>query len=396
MSLTFGVMCSCNDEKDLADTEDVNTPIVLTSQQMSMATTSAEFSNRFFAAYDDKNRSVNYVISPLSLQFALSMLANGADGDTHNQILTTLGYNDSELAELNEFCNKLLTDVPNVSQKSRISIFNNMWYNSDYISYINDSFATDLSKYFYASCLPSTSDNVVNLVNDWVNDKTQGRIKKALENIDKDYQCVLANVLNFDGYWPDKLETGSEKFHNENGTDVNLDFLSVKHDIITHNTEMGYIFDIPYSKASFYFRIIFPKENVVLSDFIANLSEQYAKADHWESVTCEVSFPKFHLSSRQELKDVLIGMGITNIFDKEKSNMSRMSSIPSYIQELIQVGDITVDEYGTVASIITSEYPQTSASAPSFIKEIINRPFAFEIIEASTGTVMIQGRINNL
>ena len=49
------------------------------------------FSCDFFRLASAKAEEPNMVISPLSLSMALSMVANGAEGETLSEILTTLG-----------------------------------------------------------------------------------------------------------------------------------------------------------------------------------------------------------------------------------------------------------------------------------------------------------------
>ena len=61
------------------------------------------------AAVTDKNE----FISPLSLNMVLSMLANGAEGETREQILKLLSMEDgASLAELNELNKTIVSRLP--------------------------------------------------------------------------------------------------------------------------------------------------------------------------------------------------------------------------------------------------------------------------------------------
>lgn len=224
--------------------------------------------------------------------------------------------------------------------------------------------------------------------------KSNGRINKCLDYVSPKYHSVVVNVLNFEGFWPKKLQKKDLKFNNADGSVVDREFVVAPKDIISHVTEMGYMFDIPYISGAYRFRIIFPNKDVDLDDFIANISEQYENAQHL-TVPCEITFPKFTIKSSSSVKDVLATMGIKDIFDEKNPAITDMSQTPAYISDILQIGSISVDEQGTVATVVSSVYPQVSY-VPSSITEIIDRPFGFEIYESSTGVILFQGRVNNL
>ena len=394
VALALFALVSCSEDNETP--AEVYNPVSLSAQHMVMAQTANDFSDSFFAAYNAAHADENYIISPLSLEYALAMCANGTDGEALTQLLDVMGFDKSQLGELNDFCRRLMTDMPKVSNRSRMSVFNNMWYNSAVVSDICPEFGNALKNYYDAGCNSSTADNVLNKVNGWIADKSAGRIRNCVDKIDPKYHSVIVNVLNFEGFWPDKLAVKKEKFNNADGSTVERDFIVADDNINTHRAEMGYMFDIAYSKGAYRLRIILPERDVALDDFIANLSEQYKNADHWEHISSEITFPKFKCSSKASLKDVLVEMGITEIFDDEKPNMSKISSVPAYLSDVLQAGTIEVDENGTVATVVTVGPPMASDPGPAYINDIVDRSFAFEIYESSTGTKLFQGRINNL
>ena len=54
----------------------------------------------------------NLVCSPLSLQYALAMTANGASGETLQEIIDFLGYGAEGIDALNEYSRILLEQLP--------------------------------------------------------------------------------------------------------------------------------------------------------------------------------------------------------------------------------------------------------------------------------------------
>lgn len=329
VSLTL-MSCSDNasDTNELANTPEVYTPVALSPQQVAMANKSTDFSHHFFATYDADKQNENYIVSPLSLQYALAMIANGAEGNTLTQILNALDYQASEIEALNEFCHTLMTEIPKVSNRSKMSIYNNMWYNSQFVESIYPTFQNSLATYYGASCFASNNNTIVADVNNWVKDKSDGRIKKIVNDVDPSFHSIIVNVLNFEGFWQNKLSTDLREFHNANGTIVKEDFLTVSENIITRFADKGNIYDIPYSNKAYYLRIIFPNDGISLSDFIADFPEQYKNAELCPHKSCKVRFPKFECESQSELNGMLIKMDIVDLFDKDSSKLTGMSATP--------------------------------------------------------------------
>ena len=60
----------------------------------------------------------NWFVSPLSLQIALGMLLNGAQGETADEICRMLGYGNGETAEVNQWCKLMLEQLPKLDKKT--------------------------------------------------------------------------------------------------------------------------------------------------------------------------------------------------------------------------------------------------------------------------------------
>ena len=60
------------------------------------------FAFRFLSQVDAASEG-DYVVSPLSMQFLLGMILNGAQGTTADEICQVLGYEDGEVEAMNDF-----------------------------------------------------------------------------------------------------------------------------------------------------------------------------------------------------------------------------------------------------------------------------------------------------
>ena len=73
----------------------------------------------------------NLVCSPLSLQYALAMTANGASGETLQEIIDFLGYGADGIDTLNEYSKILLEQLPAVDLDVALKVTDALLVNND-------------------------------------------------------------------------------------------------------------------------------------------------------------------------------------------------------------------------------------------------------------------------
>ena len=135
----------------------------------------------------------NTLISPLSVSTALTMTANGANGQTKDEMEKVLG-NGISLDELNKYLssfNDSLTSAEDFSLKSANSIWfikdNNFNVNNEFLQTNADLYHAEIYKRAYNS-------EVVNDINNWVTEHTDGMIDKLLDSNDKLSNIALINA----------------------------------------------------------------------------------------------------------------------------------------------------------------------------------------------------------
>lgn len=74
------------------------------------------------------NNDGNLFFSPISLQMALSLVANGADGDILNELIAlyTEGNDEEGLNNLNELNKKLIEELPLVDKSAKLCFANSL------------------------------------------------------------------------------------------------------------------------------------------------------------------------------------------------------------------------------------------------------------------------------
>ena len=106
----------------------------------------------------------NVLISPVSVLYALAMAANGAQGDTLEQMEAVLGL---PLLELNEFCRAWLAALP--EEDGALSIANSLWFRDSEMLTVEESFLEANALWYSADVYEAPFDGTtVSDVNAWV------------------------------------------------------------------------------------------------------------------------------------------------------------------------------------------------------------------------------------
>ncbi|MDE5960422.1 MAG: hypothetical protein K2H08_01710, partial [Duncaniella sp.] len=105
---------ACSSDSDAADNE--RKDIVLDGNEIEIVNTQNSTAFDMLRYFDANSEQANFMVSPLSGQFSLSMLANGAQGTTLDELSKVLGGNS--VGELNALNKRLLFELPNADKKN--------------------------------------------------------------------------------------------------------------------------------------------------------------------------------------------------------------------------------------------------------------------------------------
>ena len=86
--------------------------VPLTRAEEAFVQAGNQFSWKLTKKVWDNGEKKSIILSPLSVQYALGMLGNGADAETSAQLAAVLGYEGTDA--INEFCAKLIETLPQV------------------------------------------------------------------------------------------------------------------------------------------------------------------------------------------------------------------------------------------------------------------------------------------
>lgn len=351
------------------------------------------------ALEEEGNFKNNVLVSPLSVIIALSMTANGADGETLAEMESVL-CNDMEIEKLNTYIGHLAENLG-----ENLKIANSIWMKNMSGVEVKDEFLQTNTDYYGAEIYRADFDDAtVTDINTWVDENTDGMIKELLEKIDPDTFMYLINALAFEDTWKEKYKEHSVYegfFKAYDGSKRIVEYMAgTENKYIKGDLVEGFI--KPYESGKYSFLALLPDKMLSVSDYISTLeaktlNELIVNAKD-ESV--ETVMPKFTLDFDMNLNDALKKMGIKKAFSKSEADFSRMaSSAPSniYIGNVLHKTFMQVDEAGTKAGAVTSVDMLTEGYIANEKKIIVlDRPFICMIIDNESNLPIFMGTVSNI
>ncbi|MBQ7827403.1 MAG: serpin family protein, partial [Clostridia bacterium] len=325
----------------------------------------------------------NMMISPLSIQLALAMTANGADGKTLSEMEKVLGGSIS-IDKLNEYLYTYQNALPS-TEKTKLNIANSIWFRDTFG--VNQAFLQTNADYYGAAAYRSPfDDQTVKDINNWVNQNTDGMIDEMVQSIDPDTMMYLINAIVFDGKWKatySESDVIKSSFYAYNGTKQNAKYMYSKEEIyLDDGKATGFM--KPYSGGDYSFAALLPNEGTDIYDYIAGLSGDGLRKtlDKAKSTKVHAYLPKFESDYSISLNGILSDMGMPTAFSME-ADFSGISDIETFISEVLHKTHITVDENGTKAAAVTSVENTYKGVDDSYYVRL-DRPFVYMIVDNKT------------
>lgn len=348
----------------------------------------------------------NYMFSPLSIKMALAMAANGAKGDTKEEILNALQIEDLET--FNTFSKELIERYSK-SDKLTLSIANSVWVNTDNCPHdFKQEYKDKVSEFYNANASKVNNSKAVKEINSWVNDKTNGKIPSIIN--DSDFWAALVNAIYFKGAWENdfwKSATKPDTFTSANGKETQIDFMQQTEHFGYFKSDNAEIVKMPY-KTNFYTEDEngnVEREN--LNDLNVSMYLIMAKSTDVENILnkAELKYerlnlhvPKFKVEFDTELNNILQRLNMNNAFSRFLADFSGMMNLSPdedlWIDKVLHKTYISVDEEGTEAAAVTAVMMDgaTSAKPKEPIEVKFNKPFYFVIRDDTNGEILFMGR----
>lgn len=327
----------------------------------------------------------NTLLSPLSIITALSMTANGADGETLRQMEEVLG---AELSQLDP----MLGAIRETADKEML-MANSIWIKDTPTLVVEDSFLQTNADWYGAGVFREPFDNAtLQKINGWVEENTEGQIKDILDRIDPDAVMYLVNGLSFDAKWEQPYEAHQvhdRRFTTEGGEERLVPMMYSEEELYLE-TEKASGFLKYYEGRRYAFVALLPEEGTTMAELAASLDGTTLRDALTEpqEITVYASMPKFETGYDTDLKQVLTGMGMTDAFDSRTADFSRMGSTNDgtnlCIGRVLHKTVITVAEEGTKAGAATMVEMRAEGAAEVLEESrtvTLDRPFLYMIVD---------------
>jgi serine protease inhibitor len=394
-----GLLTSCELFKDdPLPTEPV--PIELSVKQKEVVTSANKFAfDLFVPVLTEKKGAENIMISPFSITSALSMTLNGAAGETFEAMQTTLCYGDQTIEEINDTYLKLMTDMVPVDQRVTMEIANSVWVREN-LDVVPD-FITALEKWYLAQAesFDPANPGAVDMVNEWIADKTHDKIQKMLESIGPDVAMLLINAIYFKGKWSsefDKDDTETLPFYVTPDSPVQVPMMKQTHDFAVADAGNATLVELPYGQGNYSMVVMLPDEGFTVADAAVMLTSE--NWDTWMTALktgiteVDLTMPRFKYEYKRTLNDDLKALGMEIAFDPDKADFSKMCYHPLVISFVLHQTFIETNEEGTEAAAATV-VGMIDTAMPLTTTININRPFLYFIRETTTGTIVFMGQV---
>ncbi|MBO5807851.1 MAG: serpin family protein [Bacteroidales bacterium] len=335
------------------------------------------------------NPSDNVVTSPYSAGAALSMLEEGAQGQTKAEL-------DNALNGC-LFSNQKLQGGDSVTVKSA----NSLWLDSDFS--VRNHYVSLLQKDYDAlvETLRFSDPATVRAINNWCAENTEGKIGEIIDRLTPGDVMVLLNALYFNAPWQDRFDPAMTS---------KADFLAVsglrKVDMLYRRGHYNYaeyqgcqMIELPYMGSTYSMYVVLPPQGMNIDALVPYLNENIYDQAMNMLAPVEVKFrmPKLKMETEMLLNDVLMGMGVKTAFTGAADFKGISEMGPLVLSQVKQKCYIDVSESGTEAAAVTSiQVRLTSVRPENDVKTMtVDRPYLFFIADRESDNILFAGKIVN-
>jgi serine protease inhibitor len=372
-----------------------------------LVSANTKFAFNLFKELIAEDANENVFISPLSIQTALAMTYDGAEGTTKDAMAKTLNFEDMTLEEINQAYSDLMESLENVDQAADLLFGNSVWIRNWFEPLVKSSFLERVGASFNGEVFTRDFESLetIDEINGWVDGRTEGKVTEIVQQIEPDLVMLLINAIYFKGDWKiafDEAQTQQQDFFLSDGNTVKVDMMTTSGEFSYYSGETCRVARLPYGRDKVAMYIFVPNDGISLDSFIANLNQ----TSHDEYISrlnpiddLIVSLPKFEVEyGVKRLNNVLKKMGMEIVFDPFGADFDGIASTasaglpPLYVSYVDHKAIVEVNEKGTEAAAATSVGMSLMSAQPSFV---VDSPFFYEIRDDRSGSILFMGETLN-
>ncbi len=375
---------------------------IITPDELSTALNAFQW-KLFQQTVADENKAENLIISPLSIASALYLALEGANTETRAEMAQSLGFDFSGSITLASAYEALSTQLEGVTEGLQLSQSNAVFWDEGRIT-PHDQFISVAQDHFDADriALDLQAASAVDAINNWVKQETGDRIDKILESIAPEEVMFLINALFFTGDWLDPFVedlTREADFVASDGSSISTPFMfHDTYEMFSYRDGELEAVELPFADTNYSLTVLASTAGIAVDPFVASLTADRL-ATLWQedlqSGRIMLNLPKFEISFRILLNDVLKGMGMQRAFDPNGADFSRLGQAPEgnlFISKVNHKSYLKIDEKGAEGAAVTSVGVGVTSLPPVFD---FNRPFVFVLRDRQRDTIIFVGKLED-
>ena len=356
-----------------------------------------KFAFEFYSQIKDDNENIFY--SPWSIMTAFAIAYEGAKEKTALEIQQIFGYPTDYDTRTSEF----KTEIDNLNPDGvpyQLSVANALWLAErfeplqEYVETVTTYYDSEVRTVDFIS------DDGVDKINAWVEEKTNEKIKDILkaDSTDELTRLVITNAIYFKGNWVtqfDENDTQDDPFWITPNHEVAVPMMRQEPKIFNYTqTETMQLLKMPYEGDRLSMLLLLPNEKNGLPELEESLSFENLKQWNEQLMPNEIRvfMPKFTLETEYDLKDPLSDMGIKAAFDPNAADFQGIAG-DLYIAFATHKAFVDVNEEGTEAAAATAIGVGTTSVKPPIPVFKADHPFMFLIQDDSSGNILFIGRV---
>ena len=346
----------------------------------------------------------NTVCSPLNTYLAFAMLAETADGNTRQQLLDMLQVPDIETLRKNVSALMASNQLDTPILKSLLA--NSLWLNNA-MNYEEDTLKLLAEQYCTSSFRGTPGSEEMNeALRAWIDENTGNLLQEYTKDmtLSKDLVLDIVSTIYYKAQWSQDFDPGlntKETFHGTKA-DTTVDMMHRTDMMSAYRTDAftAVALNLKDSGAMYFY---LPNEgtdvNALLTDPDVLKATMETDIDDPNRIypLVNLSIPKFKVSGKTDLREILPELGITDALDPKLSDFTPLTKDRDdiYLAKAEHAAMIEIDEQGVTGAAYTELELDGAGAIIEEIDFVLDRPFMF-VLTGKDGSVLFSGIIRNM
>ncbi|KAG5900483.1 hypothetical protein JTB14_010895 [Gonioctena quinquepunctata] len=353
-----------------------------------------------FASYKvlTKTRSGNLLLCGISAETVLSLLSQGARGETESELHRALSEDESSVNAYKQLVPKLNQDTKGLTLLSANKIYaaKDFEIEKSFKDNAKDAYKADVQNVDFGK-----NSETAEVINSWVAGKTNNKITDIVspDQLNSNTRLVLVNALYLKAQWMHPFNeefTENKPFYTIASESKQMPMMHLEETFRYKHYGYYKILEMPF-EGGVTMTIVLPDARDGLTSLLETDVKGVLEVRDLKEEMVSVTMPKFTMRMTTDFIPILENLGVETLFDAGEADLKGISPEQGlYVNLVVQQTYINVTETGVEAASATTVgvtrklLPEPKLSSITFIAD---HPFLFYLREKSSGLLLFVGRL---